>query len=299
MKFENQLQRAGRLVRPAALTLVGAALLAGGPSTALAATDKINLSFDVYSGNIRAFKISIGMDVGKTKYTANARIKSKGVVSFVASAKVNFDVQGQLDGDSVIPVKYESRSKSKGKKRSVTMTWDGKRVPKAKLNKPLNDERKAELNAVVKPGMTDPISQLVRLVARNPEGKACNGTKRVYTGKVVDEYKIRLLTLTKFGANAGGAYRGPAYKCEVKFRTIVGISDKKKKKQAKQNPTLMIWYAPIKGNTGDLLVPIAADGRIDGRNISVRLNEGSVSGKSLSTHRSVSAKRRFDASSER
>ena len=103
MKFQNRFQRTGRLVRPAALALVGSTLLAGSSFPALAATDEINLSFDVYASNIRAFKISIGMNIGKTSYTANTRIKSKGIVSFVSSAKINFDVEGKLDANSVLP----------------------------------------------------------------------------------------------------------------------------------------------------------------------------------------------------
>lgn len=285
--------------RSSALALVCSSLFLGTSVPVHAASDNINLAFDVYASNIKAFKISIGMNIGEQSYSANARIKSKGLVSFVSSAKINFNVEGKLNVKGIEPTRFTSNSEAKGKKRSVTMSWDSKRFPQAKLSHSLNDERKAQLKAVVKPGMTDPISQLVRLVARNPDGMGCNGTQRVYTGKVVDEYRVRFVTLTKFGANAGGIYRGPAYKCEVKFRTIAGISPEKQKKQKAQDPTLTIWYAPVTGSTGTLLVPVGAAGNIDGRQITARLSEGVVSGKSLGGGSPSTRKKRFEASTDR
>ncbi len=270
------------------------ALLGTSPAPAQAATDDINLKFDVYSGNIRIFKISLGMLVGGANYKVNASIKSKGLVSLIAKTKIKLNAEGKTKGAKLRPSAFSSNSKTKGRKRKISIGWDKKQYPKAKRNFDLSKDKRKDLANTVKPGMVDPLSHMVRRIVNPGGAKPCTGTERVYDGKVVGEYKYRMLAKTKFGANAGGAYHGKALKCELRYRAIAGLSPKKRAQQAKNKPVFTIWYAPVNGNSGQLYVPVAADGKLSGRAFAMRLSGGSVSGKSLATRRAVAVKRNSD-----
>ena len=62
---------------------------------AAGAKDDLKLKFDVYVSNLRVFKVSIGMNVDDTDYTANISMKSKGLVSLFAKTKSNMSVKGK------------------------------------------------------------------------------------------------------------------------------------------------------------------------------------------------------------
>ncbi|MEM7429881.1 MAG: DUF3108 domain-containing protein [Pseudomonadota bacterium] len=277
-----------------ALLIASLSAVAALQTDAQAASDEISLKFDVYSGNIRLFNIALGMQVGGPRYQVNASIKSKGLVSLVAKTRISLNAKGKTAGTKLRPSAFASRTKSKGRKRNISVGWDKKLYPTAKRNYDLSKEKQNALAKVVKPGMVDPLSHMVRRITNPGGGKPCTGTERVYDGKVVGEYRYRLLTETKFGANAGGAYHGKALKCELRYRAIAGLSAAKLAKQAKQKPVFTIWYAPVAGNSGQLYVPVAADGKLSGRAFAMRLTSGSVSGKSLATRRAVAVKRNPD-----
>ncbi len=298
MSFGIQATRRARsrrfIISAPALAVASLAVFGAAPAPALAASDNIKLKFDVYSGNIRLFKISLRMQVGDRSYKANASIKSKGIVSLFASTKISLSTEGKTKGAKLRPSVFSSRSKSKGRKRNISIGWDKKLYPQARRNFDLSEEKLNSLASAVKPGMVDPLSHIVRRITNQGGGSPCTGKERVYNGKIVSEYKYHLLAETQFGANAGGAYHGKALKCELHYQAVAGLSPKKRAEQAKRKPVFTIWYAPVSGKTGQLYVPVAADGKLSGRAFAMRLHSGSVSGTSLATRRAVVLKRSPD-----
>ncbi len=266
-----------------AKTLPLAALLMMPINSASAAgkKDEVALQFDVYAGSLRIFKISMGMEIGDTDYAINTRIKSKGVASLFAKTKINMSAAGSTK-KKIVPLKYSSSSKSKGKKRRIAISWNGKGKQKVERSYKLSDFKSKKLAGAVQPGMVDPLSYLMKLVAKRAK-QPCSGSERVYDGRQVAEYRYSLQGVSTFNRSTGGVYRGKAFKCALSYRTIAGLSPEKQKAKDKAPPSVFtVWFAPVAGNGRNLFVPVAASGQFSGKAFTMRLNSGSVSGKPIS-----------------
>ena len=263
------------------LPLAALMSLPAGSALAADARDNVSLSFDVYAGSLRIFKISMGMDIGAADYAIHTNIKSKGVASLFAKTKINMSAAGR-NAKTIVPLNFSTNAKSKGKKRSVRMSWTGKGTHKVKRNFKLNAYKAKSLAKAVRPGMLDPLSYLMKMVARSTK-QPCGGTARVYNGRQVAEYRYTLQGMSNFNRSTGGVYRGKAYKCLLKYRTVAGLSAEKQKAQDKKPPSsFTIWFAPVAGKGRNLLIPIAANGEVSGKAFTMRLSQGSVSGKPIS-----------------
>lgn len=264
-----------------ALPLAALLSLPAGSALAADARDDVSLSFDVYAGSLRIFKISMGMDIGDADYAIHTNIKSKGVASLFAKTKINMSAAGR-NANTIVPVNFATRSKSKGKKRTVRMSWTGKGTHKVKRNFKLNAYKANSLAKAVRPGMLDPLSYLMKMVARSSK-QPCGGTERVYNGRQVAEYRYSLEGVSTFNRSTGGVYRGKAFKCALKYRTIAGLSAEKQKAQNQKPPaSFTVWFAPVAGKGRNLFIPIAANGEVSGKAFTMRLSQGSVSGKPIS-----------------
>ncbi len=271
--------RIGALVK--ALPLAALLVLPAGPALAADVRDAVSLKFDVYSGSLRIFKISMGMNIGKSDYAISTTIKSKGVVSLFAKTKINMSATGAAK-KKIVPVKYSSNSNSKGKKRSVQMSWNKKGTHEVKRDFKLSAYKANNLAKAVRPGMVDPLSYLMKMVAR-PAKQPCGGSERVYDGRQVAEYRYALEGVSTFNRNNGGVYRGKAYKCTLRYRTIAGLSAKKQKARNQGPPAkFTVWFAPVAGKGRNMFVPVAAKGEVSGRAFTMRLSDGSVSGTPIS-----------------
>lgn len=278
MKHRSVAKPLGRLVKAAPLAAM--LVLPAGVVSAGDVKDAVSLKFDVYAGSLRIFKISMGMQIGKNDYAINTRIKSKGVASLFAKTKINMSAAGSTK-KKFLPLTYASSSNSKGKKRSVNMTWTTKGKHRVKRSFKLSAYKAGSLARAVRPGMMDPLSYLMKMVRASK--RPCGGSERVYDGRQVAEYRYALQGVSTFNRSTGGVYRGKAFKCALTYRTIAGLSAEKQKKRDQGPPaTFMVWFAPVAGKTRNLFVPIAASGEVSGRAFTMRLSEGSVSGTPIS-----------------
>ncbi len=256
-------------------------MLPAGAAFAAGAKDDVSLQFDVYSGSLRIFKVSMGMEISDQNYAINTRIKSKGVASLFAKTKINMSAAGR-NSKKIVPLKFATNAKSKGKKRSVNISWTGKGKHQVKRNFNLNSYKAQSLAKAVRPGMLDPLSYLMKFVSGTSK-QLCKGSERVYNGRQVAEYRYSLQGISNFNRSTGGVYRGKAYKCALQYRTIAGLSAKKQKVHNQKPPAAFtVWFAPVAGKGRNLFIPIAANGEVSGKAFTLRLSNGSVSGKPIS-----------------
>ena len=269
---------AGRAAKALAVAVL--LMLPAGAANAADAKDAVSLQFDVYSGSLRLFKISMGMEMGDADYAINTRIKSKGLATLFAKTKIHMSAQGRKK-KKLVPLKYASKSDSKGRKRALQMTWSNKGKHEIKRSYKLSAYKANALSRAVKPGMMDPLSYLMSMVQASK--KPCGGTQRVFDGREVAEYRYSLKGVSNFNRSTGGVYRGKAFKCVLNYRSVAGLSAKKQKAHNQGPPTVFtIWFAPVAGKKRNFFVPVAANGRVAGREITMRLMEGSVSGTPIS-----------------
>ncbi len=267
----------GKSLAIAALTF---ALLADTAGLAAGATDQVSLKYNVHSGGLKIFKISLKMEMNDTDYSLSASIKSKGLINLFDKTKIGMSVSGKTAGARIRPTSYHAKTKSNGRKRDFSLSWDAKRFPHVKRSYTLSTYKSNQLKRSVRPGMVDPLSHLLRFVLQNDK-KPCTGSELVYNGKTVAEFRYSYLGTSTLNKKTGGAYRGRAIKCRLDYQAVAGLSVKKQKAQDKEPPVFTIWYAPISIKGRNLILPVAVNGKIAGRAIKMRLSAGSVSGKPL------------------
>lgn len=279
MNFRNSFNRVKAMAKIAPVAVL--ICLPAGSTLAADGKDKVSLQFDVYAGSLRIFKISMGMEIGATDYSINTKIKSKGVASLFAKTKINMKASGRTKV-KIVPVTFSSNSNSNGKTRNIAMNWNGKGQQQVKRSFKLDEFKSNSLARAVRPGMVDPLSYLMTLMARNAK-QPCSGSERVYDGRKVAEYRYSLQGTSTFNRSTGGVYRGKAFKCALSYRTIAGLSAKKQKAQNDAPPSAFtVWFAPVAGTARNLFVPVAASGQVSGKAFTMRLSQGSVSGKPIS-----------------
>ena len=136
----------------AGLSLAALVALPADTAKAGGVKDNVSLSYDVYSGSLRLFKISLGMEIDDASYAVRAAIKSKGLVSLFAKTKINMRAQGKTRRNTIKPSRYTSSAKSKGKKKNVKISWSKKGLHKVKRDFNLSAYKSKRLARAVKPG---------------------------------------------------------------------------------------------------------------------------------------------------
>lgn len=270
------------VVKYAALPVLGFALMPANSALAAGTKKEVSLKFDVYSANLLVFKISLHMSMDDTDYVASTSIKSKGLASLFAKTKIGMSTRGKIKAGKVVPAAYSLRTKSKGRKRKIQLSWNAKRYPTTKRSYNLSKFKSNQLKLTVRAGMNDPLSHIMKVVLQTAK-KPCTGLEYVYDGQVVGEYRYSYKGISTFTQNTGGVYRGKAIKCRLNYKAIAGLSIKKQKAQKAEPPVFTIWYAPVSGKKRKLLIPIAASGKSAGRSFTMRLSKGTVSGRSIAS----------------
>ncbi len=260
------------------------ALFAAFTSSAFAAGgDEIKMKYDVYAVGVKVYKISLKMKINEKDYTSKVAVRAKGFIKFFSNAEIDISSSGIIGATNIAPRNYVMKSKSKGKKRNVKITWAKGVKPKATRNYKLNKWRLGQIDKVLRPEAGGPLTFLLRQAARAP-AKPCTGSERVYTGKVVYEYSYKKLGSEEFTSENPGSYRGPALKCSLSMRPLAGLSaEKMAEVKAKPYPPYTIWYAPVAGSKATRLVPVAAKGKMKGQPFELRLKKGEIGGKSINS----------------
>jgi hypothetical protein len=253
------------------------------PGQAAGSEDDITMKYDVYAVGVKVYKIYLNMKIREKDYATKISVRPKGFFKIFADSKVDVSSQGTIAAKSVFPRNFVMASDSNGKKRRVNVKWATGAKPQAKRNYKVNKWRAGKIDKVLHPEVTGPLTFIVRQAARLP-AKPCTGSERVYTGKVVYEYKFKSLGRKVFTNDDKGEFRGQTLKCSLTMRPLAGLSAEKMKAAEKNPyPPYTIWYAPVAGTKRTSLVPVAVAGKMKGQSFEMRLKKGAIDGQPINS----------------
>lgn len=274
------------LTRKLVVTACAATLLATSPMVAGSVfagnREQANLSYNVYIGASKMFKIGLATTLTANSYRSDMHLKPKGLAKLFANISMVMSVQGKLKKNLVQPAKFSFYRKKKKRKRTSDVTWPTSGKPTTLRTYEVGQSRQAELKRAISSDMPDPLSAFLRMGIIDAKAP-CNKAQRIYDGGKVYDLKFKLLKQTVFGPKSNGAYKGPAYKCQLEHQPIAGYSQKNLGK-LKANPAVFtVWFAPVTSTllNKQILLPIAASGKVKGRAFSAFANRATFAGKPL------------------
>lgn len=274
--------RRGMAIFLATATVVASAT-AMAPAVAQDA-EQINLDYDFYGNGIRVLTLGFDAEMKDSGYSVRYSLKTKGLASLFASGNTKALSTGEVLDTSIRAVKYASVSDGAKGKREITVAWDGKKNPTTVRSYDLGQRKSGAIAKALQPDFPDPVSAMLQTTLFDSD-KPCESSFTVYDGKHVFELNFSYIGRDTVEDSSSGVYSGPAYKCELTYRPIAGLSKKKMKKAlAEPQPPFTIWMAPFAAPGRDdrpLLIPVRATGRMKWANLDIYLRKGKATGAPL------------------
>jgi hypothetical protein len=264
------------------LGFVMSVLVAGLGSARADSGGKVETSYEVNVRGITVLDIKYTSEFSAAGYRSQASIETRGVVAIFSDYRMKMAASGALVDGQTSPAQYKSRSEKKDKAKAVEVNWSQGGVSSSETVK--NPETKAEIDAALATGVTDPLTAIFR-IGTSPEGSPCQAVHRIFDGKEVFELRVSFARKAVLGDDFPGAYHGKAYECRATYVPVAGRYATKFRKRNEEPPTYKIWLAPIgEGVAGEpRLIPVRATGRLDGMKFEAYANRVKVDGRPFKT----------------
>lgn len=267
-------------ITPFIAGVLGAMIFTSGTIDAVQAQStpkSVELKFDILAHGTRAYDLGINYHLSPSDYRASARAATTGLVGLFVDETLTMAANGSLGKGAVRPASFKYSSREGKDEKTARIRWDGGSI-KVDRSFKMADAREHDLNEAVDKSLPDPLSGILA-ATMSPSGQPCSGRQRVFDGKEV--FELSFSYLGRENVNDSGAYRGPAYKCRVQYRSVAGLSKKRMAKNHANPPIFTILFAGVDGPSGELLVPVGGTGEIKGRKVQIVARQATVDGKPI------------------
>lgn len=255
---------------------------------AASADEALDFTYDVMVSGLQAAKIKFDMDLTPTGYRSKASVETQGIVSFFSDSQTFVGTSGEIVNGKAVPASFSTRTEKSGKQKDFKVRWTESGQPEPHQPPVKNPQMQAEiLDALaLAAGVIDPITAVLSVRGDAP----CEGTQRIYSGRDVFDLSFTLEREVTFNDKSDGVYRGSAYQCRMLYTPIAGRDATKARKKKIEPWAVTVWFAPVDSQSlgGQVLLPVAAAGKLDGRKFRAFASRASVSGQALNQLSSIS-----------
>lgn len=250
------------------------------------ADESLDFTYDVVVSGLQAAKIKFDMDITPTGYQSKASVETQGVVSYFSDSQTYVGASGEIINGKAVPASFSTRTEKSGKQKDFKVRWTESGQPEPHDPPVKNPQTQAEIIEALTAGVIDPLTAVLRVRGEAP----CEGKQRIYSGRDVFDLTFSLEREVNFNGKSDGVYRGPAFQCRMVYRPIAGRDANKARKNKTEPWVVTVWFAPVDSPSlgGQMLLPVAAAGKLDGRKFRAYASRASVSGQALNQLSSVS-----------
>ncbi|MDP1702045.1 MAG: DUF3108 domain-containing protein [Aestuariivirga sp.] len=243
---------------------------------------KVETSYEVNVRGLTVLDIKYSSEISAAGYRSQASIETRGVAAVFSDYRMKMAASGALVNGQSSPAQYQSRSAKKDKKKAVELNWSQGTVLASETA--TNPEIKAEIDAALAAGVTDPLTAIFR-IGTLPGGNPCQAAHRIFDGKEVFELRFSFTKEAVLDDSFPGAYHGKAYECRATYVPVAGRYAAKFRKRNEEPPTYKVWLAPIGGDVAgeSRLIPVRATGRLDGMKFEAYASRVKVDGRPFKT----------------
>jgi hypothetical protein len=164
--------------------LVAAAVLAphSGARSQPPAIDELEVVYDFYLGGIRAGKLTVSAAFGDDDYHASSVLRTTGIVGFFYDLAFKAKVEGRIDADGLLPIRYSSDTRDPKREEFVEISFAGG-TPLSSTVEPARKVRPWSINAQDQHGTTDPLSAALMAFTPGPANAVCEQRVDVFDGR--------------------------------------------------------------------------------------------------------------------
>lgn len=217
--------------RGAAVALLVVIFALPAPAGSVGAPDAegaVDVVFDLYFGGIWVGEAVLDADVGADGYTADAKLRTTGIVRAFFDARFTADTRGAIAGDLLQPVRFNAVASDHKKTQHVTIDYEGG-APSGVSAEPPFKKRETSIVATEQGRVPDPLTGALSTLAPRKDG-VCNRRVEMFDGQY------------RFAVNLGvPETSGNEIKCEAIYERIAGYKPKMLKDDRRTVP-FTIWF---------------------------------------------------------
>ena len=235
---------------------VVAALSAGAPTFARAdapaiasvdrlaqdATEGFALTYDVYTGGLRAIRFDFEVDLADPGYATRIRLQTSGIVGALFNWHLEASSRGDWENGEIAPQTYRSANVWRSRERSVAIDYaeDGQRTVTA--DPPYGEDDIKRVDPALIPGAVDPTTAVTALVLTSAIEGHCRPRTAVYDGRRRYDANMAALPPRDLKPSSAAPFAGRVEGCRLTFERIAGFKPDRKRLQDLE---VEIWLADV------------------------------------------------------
>jgi len=172
---------------------------------------------------VKVLDLAIEQQVSDDSFTANARLKSHGVLSVFKKIDVAADARGAVDQRGPRPAAFNHVNNDGKANRRVRVNWTGASVT-TEARPAYPDMGAPPATSAQKLAAADPLTQLTRLAIQS--GIPCTTPTRFFDGRQLYEVEFSQVTMRAPTAREQALGLGTPVRCALAFREVAGFDAK-------------------------------------------------------------------------
>jgi len=206
------------------------------------ATEGFALTYDVYTGGLRAIRFDFEVDLADPGYATRIRLQTAGIVGALFNWSLEASSRGDWDDGEIAPEKYRSANIWRSRQRRVAIDYAGDGQRTVTAEPPYGEEDIKRVDPALIPGAVDPTTAVTALVLTSAIDGDCRPRTAVYDGRRRYDANMEVLPPRDLKSSAAAPFAGRVEGCRLTFERIAGFKPDRKRLQDLE---VAIWLADI------------------------------------------------------
>ncbi|MDA0787118.1 MAG: DUF3108 domain-containing protein [Proteobacteria bacterium] len=209
------------------------------------------LTYDVYTGGLRAIRFDFEVDLSDPGYETRIRLQTSGIIGALFNWSLEASSTGDWQDGEIAPETYRTANVWRSRQRKVAIDYaaDGARTVTAEP--PYGEEDIKRVDPALIPGSVDPTTAVTALVLTSAMNGSCRPTTAVYDGRRRYDANLEMLPPRDLKPSAAAPFAGRVEGCRLTFERIAGFKPDRKRLQDLE---VAIWLADIGVEPGQVPV---------------------------------------------
>jgi hypothetical protein len=215
------------------------------------ATEGFALTYDVYTGGLRAIRFDFEVDLTDPGYETRIRLQTSGIIGALFNWSLEASSTGDWQDGNIAPEKYRTANVWRNRQRKVAINYgdDGTRTVTAEP--PYGEDDTKLVDPALIPGAVDPTTAVTALVLTSAIDGACRPRTAVYDGRRRYDANMVALPPRDLKPSSAAPFEGRVAGCRLTFERIAGFKPDRKRLQDLE---VAIWLADIGVEPGQVPV---------------------------------------------
>ncbi len=215
------------------------------------AAEGFALTYDVYTGGLRAIRFDFEVDLADPGYETRIRLHTSGIIGALFNWSLEASSTGDWRDGEIAPEKYRTANIWRSRQRRVAIDYaaDGARTVTAEP--PYGEEDIKRVDPALIPGSVDPTTAVTALVLTSAINGACRPRTAVYDGRRRYDANLEVLPQRDLKPSSAAPFEGSVEGCRLTFERIAGFKPGRKRLQDLE---VVIWLADIGVEPGQVPV---------------------------------------------